>query len=63
MTNWPSLGKKITIDWWDAQQNRFDSYAPNIVIEEAGRENESAIARRLEALAGVRLLAITGSVD
>jgi len=63
MTNWPSLGKKVTIDWWDTQRNRFDLYASNIVIEEAGRGDDSAVARRLEALAGVRLLAITGSVD
>ena len=54
--------QKVTIDWWDTQRNRFNLYASEIVIEEAGRGDEIAVARRLEALAGIPLLAITDEV-
>lgn len=29
--------QKITVDWWDTQRDRFDLYASDIVIEEAGK--------------------------
>jgi hypothetical protein len=53
---------KVTIDWWDTQRNRFDLLASDLVIEEAGRGDDTAVARRLEALAGIPLLAITDEV-
>jgi len=37
-------------------------YTSDIVIEEAGKDVELAVARRLEALAGIPLLAITDDV-
>lgn len=45
--------QKVTIDWWDTQQDRFDLFASDIVIEEAVKGNDIAAARRLEALAGI----------
>ena len=54
--------QKVTIDWWDTQRDRFDLFASDIVIEEAGKGDEIAAARRLEALAGIPLLAITDEV-
>ena len=54
--------QKVTIDWWDTQRNRFDLLASDLVIEEAGRGDDTAVARRLEALAGIPLLAITDEV-
>ena len=54
--------QKVTIDWWDTQRDRFDLYTSDIVIEEAGRGDGLAVARRLEALAGIQLLAITDLV-
>ncbi len=54
--------QKVTIDWWDTQRDRFDLFASDIVIEEAGKGDEIAAARRLEALAAIPLLAITDEV-
>lgn len=54
--------QKVTIDWWDTQRNRFDLFASDIVIEEAARGDDLAAARRLEALIGIPLLAITDEV-
>jgi hypothetical protein len=45
--------QKVTIDWWDTQQDRFDLFASDIVIEEAVKGKDIAAARRLEALAGI----------
>jgi hypothetical protein len=54
--------QKVTVDWWDTQRCRFDMFASDIVIEEAGRGDDTAVARRLGALAGIPLLAITDEV-
>src|SRR5262249_58660238 len=54
--------QKTTVDWWDTQRNRFDLYTSNVTIEEAGRGNPEAAARRLEALAGIPLLPIIEAV-
>jgi hypothetical protein len=54
--------QKVTIDWWDTQRGHFDLFVSDLVIEEAGRGNDLAAARRLKALAGIPLLAITDEV-
>jgi hypothetical protein len=54
--------QKVIIDWWDTQRNRFNLYASDVVIEEAGRGDEIAVARRLEALIGIPLLEIIDKV-
>ncbi len=54
--------QKTTIDWWDTQSSRFCLYTSNVVTEDAGRGNPDAASRRLEALSGIPLLAITEAV-
>ncbi|MGA1824897.1 MAG: type II toxin-antitoxin system VapC family toxin [bacterium] len=54
--------QKATIDWWDVQRNQFDLYTSDIVLDEAGKGDRKAAARRLEALANIPLLAITDEV-
>ena len=57
-----SAWQKVTIDWWDSQRDRFDLFASDIVIEEAGKGDDAAAGRRLETLAGLPLLSITDEV-
>jgi predicted nucleic acid-binding protein len=54
--------QKVTIDWWETQRSRFDLYTSDIVIEEAQRGDDSAVFRRLEALAQIPSLEITDEV-
>jgi predicted nucleic acid-binding protein len=54
--------QRVTMDWWDSRREKFDLFASEVVIEEAGRGDEVAAARRMEALAGIPLLAITDEV-
>ena len=54
--------QKITADWWDADKIRFTICTSALTIEEAGRGDPDAAARRLAALEGVPLLPITDSV-
>jgi hypothetical protein len=54
--------QKVTVDWWDTRRKRFDLFASELVIEEASRGDDEAAGRRLEALAGMPLLAITDEV-
>ena len=54
--------QRATVDWWDTQQHRFNLFASDIVIEEAGKGDSKSAARRLDALAGIPLLAITDNV-
>ena len=51
-----------TIDWWDANRHRFDICTSALTLEEAGRGDTEAAARRLDALDGIALLPITDSV-
>lgn len=54
--------QKITIDWWDTQRDRFDLFASEIVIEEAGKGDDIAAKRRLNALTEIPLLSVTDEV-
>ncbi len=54
--------QKITVDWWDTQRSRFDLYMSDVTIEETGKDNPEAGARRLEALSGIPILPITEAV-
>ena len=54
--------QKATLDWWDTQRNRFELYASDIVVEEAGKGDQKAADRRLSALAGIPILVITNDV-
>lgn len=54
--------QKATLDWWDTQRDRFDLYISDIVLDEAGKGDSEAAARRLDALSGIPVLAITEAV-
>ena len=54
--------QKITLDWWEMQRNRFDLYTSDVEVEEAGKGNREAAARRLGALSGITILPITNPV-
>ena len=54
--------QKMTIDWWNTQRRRFSLYTSSVVAEEAGRGNLEAASRRVEALSGISLLALTKAV-
>lgn len=54
--------QRVTIDWWDTQRNRFDLFASEIVVEEAGKGDNIAAARRLKVLDEISLLSVTDEV-
>ena len=52
----------VTVDWWETRRGNFDLYTSDITIVEAGGGNPAASRRRLDVLAGIRLLKITEHV-
>ena len=48
-----------TAEWWDKHRSRFELRTSALTIEEAGRGDHEAAARRLEALDGIVMLPIT----
>ena len=48
--------QKGTADWWETQRKRFSLYISEVVIEEAGRGDESAASRRLAILEDIEIL-------
>ena len=48
--------QRETVDWWETQRGRFDLYISEVVVEEAGRGDESAASRRLRALEDIEVL-------
>jgi len=50
--------QQVTRDWW-AGRDAFDLYISQLVVDEASAGDEGAAARRLEALADLRLLDLT----
>ena len=54
--------QKISLDWWETQRKRFNLYTSDVAVEEAGKGNRDAAARRLEALSGIIILPITEPV-
>ena len=51
-----------TAEWWDTHKSRFDLCTSALTIEEAGRGDSAAAARRLEALDRIAMLPITEAV-
>ncbi len=51
--------QKTTVDWWETQRGRFSLYTSDVAIEEAGKGDTEAAARRLEVLSGIPILPIT----
>ena len=54
--------QKVTLDWWEIQRSRFDLYTSVVTVQEAGRGDRNARARRLASLTDIPLLPITESV-
>ena len=54
--------QKVTLDWWETQRNRFDLYTSAVTVQEAGRGDREARAKRLAALADIPVLPITEAV-
>ena len=54
--------QKVTVDWWETQQSRFDLYISALVLEESGRGDSQASERRIKTLAGIPLLEVTDEV-
>ena len=54
--------QQLTREWWD-KRSRFDLYVSQAVLREAARGDANAAARRLAALEGLPVLAITGEVS
>jgi hypothetical protein len=52
----------VTTEWWDTRRKLFDLFTSEVVLEEAGRGDVGAAARRLEALTGIPLLTVTDEV-
>lgn len=50
--------QQVTREWWSRRQ-RFELFVSDAVIEEAGRGDSEAAARRLAALAGISVLSAT----
>ena len=51
----------MTAEWWNGRA-AYDIYISQLVIDEAGRGDPSAAARRLESLGGFPLLSLTDEV-
>lgn len=53
--------QQITREWWE-RRDRFDLFLSQAVLEEAGRGDAEAAARRLAVLKGVPVLAVGAEV-
>jgi predicted nucleic acid-binding protein len=53
--------QSLTVEWWEKRKNFFEVFVSELVIEEAGRGDSEAVARRLEAIKGIPLLKLTDS--
>jgi predicted nucleic acid-binding protein len=56
-----AANQKATADWWDTKRDRFKLYVSDLVLEEAGRGDPVAAARRLAALVDLTVLPIEPS--
>jgi hypothetical protein len=54
--------QQITRDWWEYRGPQFDLYVSQLVLEEAAAGDAMLANRRLEALADIRVLALTGGI-
>ena len=52
-----------TAEWWETQRGRFDLRTSGVAINEAGKGDREAAARRLAALRGIPVLAVTEAAD
>jgi hypothetical protein len=54
--------QQITQDWWEQRGGEFDLFISQQVLGEAGAGDPQAARKRLDALAGLRLLDINDAV-
>ena len=54
--------QKVTLDWWETRRRRFNLFTSEVTVQEAGRGDREARAKRLAALADIPLLPITDEV-
>jgi hypothetical protein len=54
--------QKETFDWWETQHNRFELFISDVVLEEAGRGDETAASRRLAVIADIQVLSLDDAV-
>lgn len=52
--------QEITAEWWARDRERYECFASQLVLDEAGEGDELAAARRLAELKDVTALALTG---
>jgi hypothetical protein len=68
LAGWPSRDllvaahQQVTRDWWDQRRAQFDLYVSELVLTEARAGDAQLADRRLEFLAGIPLLPVTGEI-
>ena len=50
--------QELTAEWWANHRERFEVYISEIVLREAARGDESAVAKRLAELEGIDVLTL-----
>lgn len=53
-----SACQQITRDWWEISREHFDLYVSVWVISEVGQGDPEAAKKRLDSLAGIKILAV-----
>lgn len=54
--------QQITRDWWETRRGSFDMYASELVLQEARGGDPEFASRRLQLLAGIPILPLTGEI-
>ena len=54
--------QQITRDWWESRRAEFDLYASELVVQEVRAGDAQLAGRRLELLAGVPILPVSGEI-
>jgi hypothetical protein len=55
--------QRITHDWWDSVRPQCDCFISAFVLKEARQGDSSAVQKRIEAVATLRILEETADVD
>lgn len=59
---WLSAHQQLTRDWWESRGPQFDLFVAEPVLEEAAAGDAILAKKRLELLAEIRVLALTGGI-
>lgn len=54
--------QQLTADWWENQRFAYTLFVSTVVVEEAAGGDEIAATRRLDALAGIKVLEVTDEI-